>query len=96
MLKFLNNQTSALSNRTTIFLFVPFGYACHKFPIIIREIDVKPNKIFKMNKPSDDQISECLASIFTVVVEFLDVPESISSSLRKNAAVYRMLEYQAL
>ena len=67
-----------------------------KFPIIIREIDVKPNKIFRMNKPSDDQISECLASIFTVVVEFLDVPESISSSLRKNAAVYRMLEYQAL
>ena len=67
-----------------------------KFPIIVREIDVKPNKIFRMNKPSDDQISECLASIFTVVVEFLDVPESISSSLRKNAAVYRMLEYQAL
>ncbi|MDR1433490.1 MAG: hypothetical protein LBI61_04120 [Puniceicoccales bacterium] len=65
----------------------------NNIPVIFRQISVKPNHTFKLTKNNPGQISECLAANYSVVIEFLDIPQALFKS-RKNAAIYRKILYQ--
>ncbi|MDR1413342.1 MAG: hypothetical protein LBI56_00145 [Puniceicoccales bacterium] len=66
----------------------------NEIPIIIRQITIQPNYTFKLVKNNPDQVSECLASTYTLTVEFLDIPASLSKYSIKNAALLRRILYE--
>jgi hypothetical protein len=66
----------------------------NEIPVIFRQISIHPNHTFKLVKNNPDQILECLASTFSLVVEFLDIPPDIVQGNKKNAALYRKISYE--
>ncbi|MDR1528351.1 MAG: hypothetical protein LBS22_02080 [Puniceicoccales bacterium] len=66
----------------------------NEIPIIFRQISIHPNYTFKLVKNSPDQILECLASTFSLVIEFLDIPSKLVQSNKKSAALYRKILYE--
>ncbi|MDR1401910.1 MAG: hypothetical protein LBI81_03080 [Puniceicoccales bacterium] len=68
----------------------------NEIPIIIRQISVQPNHTFKLTKNNFEQVSECLASTYSLTIEFLDIPQSLSQHSRKNAALHRKILYKTM
>ncbi|MDR2779402.1 MAG: hypothetical protein LBB16_03955 [Puniceicoccales bacterium] len=66
----------------------------NEIPVIFRQISIHPNYTLKLTKNNPDQILECLASTFSLVVEFLDIPSKLVQSNKKNAALYRKILYE--
>ncbi|MDR2628743.1 MAG: hypothetical protein LBC30_02000 [Puniceicoccales bacterium] len=67
----------------------------NEIPIIFRQISIHPNYTFKLVKNNPSQILECLASTFSLVIEFLDIPPKLIQNNKKNAALYRKISYEA-
>ncbi|MDR1173168.1 MAG: hypothetical protein LBK24_00010 [Puniceicoccales bacterium] len=66
----------------------------NEIPIIFRQISIHPNYTFKLVKNNPNQVLECLASTFSLVIEFLDIPPKLVQSNKKSAALYRKILYE--
>ncbi|MDR0742404.1 MAG: hypothetical protein LBE98_03000 [Puniceicoccales bacterium] len=66
----------------------------NEIPIIFRQISIHPNYTFKLVKNNSNQILECLASTFSLVIEFLDIPSQLVQNNKKSAALYRKISYE--
>jgi hypothetical protein len=66
----------------------------NELPIALRQISVQQKYKIKLTKSDSNQILECLASTFSLIVEFLDVPPSLFHHTKKNAALQRKILYE--
>jgi hypothetical protein len=66
----------------------------NEIPVILRQISIHPNYTFKLVKNNPNQILECFASTFSLVVECLDIPSQLTQGNKKNVALYRKISYE--
>ena len=65
-----------------------------ELPIIIRSIDVTPSPNVNFSKDRSQNLIECTPSVFSLVIEFLDIPQSYSQANKKGMAIQRKILYE--
>jgi hypothetical protein len=65
----------------------------NEIPVILRQISIHANHTFKLIKNNPNQILEYLASTFSLVIEFLDIPPDIVQGNKTKAALHRKIAY---
>ncbi|MDR1595315.1 MAG: hypothetical protein LBR91_00075 [Puniceicoccales bacterium] len=66
----------------------------NEVPVTLRHLSVVPSRTLKLTRNRPEQISECLASTFTIELEFLDIPQNFSQISRKSPIVSRKIFYK--
>ena len=82
--------------------FISFSSTFRKFlknlyaaelPVMLRSIKVEPNYSLNFSKRHADNLVNCDTSLFSLIIEFIDIPQNYAESNRRGVAIQRKVEY---